>query len=71
MTFDLHLSPNLKSDEYELWVNRVFTVSSTLNIPYDSIWQMTEYEFLIFENLTKETLEKREKKSQELLDQNG
>lgn len=71
MTFDLHLSPNLKSEEYELWVNRVYTVSSTLNIPYDSIWQMTEYEFLIFENIAKETIDKRQQKQQELIDRNG
>lgn len=71
MTLDLHLDPEYKAEEYEMWVKRIYFVSSTLSIPYDSIWQMTEYEFSIFENLAKEELDKREKKQQEILNRNG
>ena len=71
MTFDLHLSSDLKSDEYELWVKRIYAVSSTLNISYETLWNIPEYEFLILENISKETIDKRQQRQQELLNQNG
>lgn len=66
MTFDLHLELEQKAEEFDLWVRRIFTVSSTLSISYDSLWQMTEHEFLILEGLAKEELDRREKRQQEL-----
>ena len=66
MTFDLHLELEQKAEEFDLWVRRIFTVSSTLSIPSDSLWQMTEHEFLILEGLAKEELDRREQRRQEL-----
>ena len=66
MTFDLHLELEQKAEEFDLWVRLISTVSSTLSIPYDSLWQMTEHEFLILEGLAKEELDRREKRQQEL-----
>ena len=66
MTFDLHLELEQKAEEFDLWVRRIFTVSSTLSIPYDSLWQMTEHEFLILEGLAKEEVDRREQRQQEL-----
>jgi len=67
MTFDLFIDSDKKAEEFDLWVRRIYLVSSTLSIPYDSLWQMPEHEFLIMENLAKSELDKREKKQQELL----
>lgn len=71
MTFDLHLDLEQKAEEFDLWVRRIFAVSSTLSIPYDSLWQMTEHEFLILESLAKEELSRREEKQQEALNSLG
>lgn len=67
MTLDLHLDPEQKGEEFDMWVRRIYAVSSTLSIPYDSLWQMTEHEFIILENLAKEELDRREKRQQEML----
>lgn len=65
-TLDLHLDIERKAEEYEMWVKRIYAVSSTLSIPYDSMWQMTEHEFLILEGLANEKLRRAQERQMKL-----
>ena len=72
MTFDLLFDPETeegriaKIDQFELWVRRVYNVSSILSIPYKDLWELPEAEFLILERIAEEELQKREARIQGL-----
>lgn len=66
-TLDLFQNQKDKTLEYQMWVRRIMMVSSTSQIPYDSLWQMTETEFRIVEELSREILNKKKENRDSLI----
>ena len=63
MLFDLYDVP--KEEEYEYWVKRVHFVARVLGYDYFKLWDLTEVEFKILENLANDELAKRQERIDE------
>ena len=63
MLFDLYDIP--KEKEYEHWVKRVHFVAHVLNYDYFKLWDLTEVEFKILEDLANEEIDQRKNKIEE------
>ncbi len=71
MTFDLHYSNDKKPEVYRMWVRRIYSVANTLGMSYSELWELSEQEFLVLEELAKEVQESREQQRKEILAQGG
>ena len=69
MTFDLHYPNNRKATMYRMWVQRVYTVASVLELSYSELWELPEQEFLVLEELAREIQKKRQEERQKLVAQ--
>lgn len=66
MTFDILPDNELKPKLVRQWIKRIYLVSSALSIPYDTLWEMTEVEFLELEKIAREELEVKKAKLKEV-----
>lgn len=66
MTLDIIDRDEDKPKIFRMWIKRIYHVSSSLSIDYSSLWEMTETEFLELEKIVREEMEAKQKKIQEL-----
>lgn len=71
LTFDLHYSEQHKAEGYKIWVRRIYAVASILHFSYSELWDLSEQEFLVLEELSQEIVRKQKEARQQLLEKDN
>lgn len=71
MTWDILVENEYKPKLFRNWIKRVYLVSSALSIEYNTLWEMTEVEFLELEKIAHEELAAKMKKVEEMKNSKG
>lgn len=69
MTFDLHYDRERKAEEFRTWIRRVYLVASTLQLSYKELWELPEQEFLVLEEIARETIKRKQEQQEKALQQ--
>lgn len=68
LTFDLHYTEKYKAKSLQIWIKRIYSVASILHFNYECLWDISEQEFIVLEELAREVIEKQKEAKQRLLE---